>query len=122
MSVAIRKRMVDVLRWTANVGALWSHLLASIRSLTVMIGDPNSREQQLTTITTSKGDTTATGIYVLETIGSYSGLRQSITTTVGSSTSTAPDGSIKTEAAIAVIFAGGAFFYLNGTHSLFSQR
>lgn len=80
-----------------------------------MLGDVKAGQQPLTTITTTKGDTVATGVYVLETISSYSGLRESITTTLGSSTSTRPDGSIKTEAAITVILAGGAFFYLNST-------
>lgn len=70
----------------------------------------------LTTITASQSSKIVTGTYVLQTITSYSKLRESITTTV-TSTTTATDGSTGVQTAAAVILAGGVAWFL-GSMSL----
>lgn len=67
----------------------------------------------LTTITASQSGKTVTGSYALQTISSYTDLRQAITTTVTAST-TGTDGSIGVETGAAVIFAGGVSWFLSG--------
>jgi hypothetical protein len=72
-------------------------------------------EPVYTTVIVTQADKTATGIFALETISAYRNLRQNITTTI-LSTSTATDGSIGVETAVAVIMAGGVAWLLAGTN------
>jgi hypothetical protein len=73
-------------------------------------------EPVYTTVIVTQADKTATGIFALETLSAYTNLRQNITTTI-LSTSTATDGSVGVETAIAVIMAGGVAWLLAGTSS-----
>lgn len=71
----------------------------------------------LTTITASQSGKTVTGSYALQTISSYTDLRQAITTTVTTNT-TGTDGSIGVETGAAVVFAGGVAWFLSGVFLL----
>jgi len=74
-------------------------------------GNPLS-SQVSTTVTAIQSDRTATGTFALETVSSYTSLRQSITTSV--SLTTTASGGTGIETAVAVIFAGGVSWILAG--------
>ncbi|KAL9109869.1 MAG: hypothetical protein Q9227_005572 [Pyrenula ochraceoflavens] len=66
----------------------------------------------LTTVTASQSDTTVTGTYALETIASYSKLRQSLTTTITAQPQPSDPTGAKT--AVAIVLAGGVCWFLAG--------
>lgn len=67
----------------------------------------------LLTVIASRADRTVTGTYALQTISSYSRLRQKITTTI-TATTAGTQGLTGVETGVAVILAGGVTWFLAG--------
>lgn len=67
----------------------------------------------LSTVIASQADKTVTGTYALQTISSYSRLRQKVTTTI-TATTTRTQGLTGVETGVAVILAGGVTWALIG--------
>lgn len=81
----------------------------------VAVPSTSSPSPKLTTVTaTPPGQTQVViGTYALQSISSYSKLRQNITTTLSTSV-TATDGTVGIETAAAVVLAGGVSWFLIG--------
>ena len=86
--------------------------------LLLLPGSPKDAKQEFTTVTTMMGEKTVTGVYGVATISSFSELRQSITTTLSSSTRTEEGGAIVTDHPIAIIGPLGATIVFIGLSML----
>lgn len=85
------------------------------------VNDGSTAAPVLSVVTATQSGQTVTGTYVLETILSYSELRQSITTTV--TVTATSNGVAEVKTAAAVVLAGGVSWFLAGTfvfHSFIS--
>lgn len=89
----------------------WNGIYLILSSLT-MVGknDGSTESPSMTTVTKTVSGTAVTGTFVRQTISSYSGLKQPITTTITSKT-TSTDGSTGIETAVAVILVGGVAWF-----------
>jgi len=114
--VRTQRTLNIVAKKSANVRFLPQVFIST--SLNSFPGDNGpSAKPILPTITATQSGKTVTGIFALQTLTSYSSLRQAVTTTV-IKTTTNPDGSTAVKTAAAVVFAGGVAWFLAGMLSL----